>query len=162
VRPGVALAFTLALAASLVAPSPAAADGDGDVDRELSAVVLPGERSPSPKLPEWTGAVRVRPTRASPRAICRAEVVREWLRVRCSVETFAISLLGGDFEGIAFWIDPATHDGEVLMPLRRGGRHVFQLWKAGKDKAGAFTPEPTLVIQEHWLEGAPAPTLTIL
>ncbi len=138
------------------------AGADGEAERALDAMSIPTERSPSPKLQEWSSALRVRPTRTSPRVSCRSEVVREWLRVRCAGEAFAISLLGGDVEGIAFWIDPVSHEGEVLMPLRRGGRHVFQLWKATKDGASAFTPEPMLVVQEHWLEGATAPTLTIL
>jgi hypothetical protein len=87
--------------------------------------------------------------------------VREWLRIKCAGEAAALSLLGGDVDGIAYWIDPVTKEGEVLMPLRRGGRHVFQLWKPGKDRTGAVVPEPSLVIQQHWLAGARAPVVTI-
>ena len=156
------LPICLSLSTLLFAtPSRSIAD-EPQEERALESVAIPSARSPSPKLTDWTSAVRVRPTRRSPAASCRVELVREWLRVRCAGEAFAISLLGGDFEGIAYWIDPTTKEGEVLMPLRVGGKHVFQLWKAGKDRAGAFAPEPTLVVQQYWLEGAAAPTLTIL
>jgi hypothetical protein len=132
-------------------------------ERAFDTLAIPTERSPSPKLPEWAGATPVMPARRSAGAsVCRADIVREWLRVKCARETFAISLLGGDFEGVAFWIDPGTKEGVAQMPLRRGGRHVVQLWRAGKDRAGGFAPEPSLLIQEYWLEGAPSPVLTIL
>jgi hypothetical protein len=132
-------------------------------ERALDAVAIPAERSPSPKLPEWTGATRVRPTRRGAEAAsCWVDLVREWARVKCSRETFAISLLGGEVEGVAFWIDQATKEGVVLMPLRRGGKHVVQLWKAGTDRTGGFAPQPALVLQEYWLEGAPGPVLTLL
>jgi hypothetical protein len=161
-RRSLTLSLTITITvAALASPLRSVADEPPE-ERALEAVTIPGERSPSPKMGDWSAAVRVRPTRLGAGVNCRVEVVREWMRVRCSSETFAISLLGGDYEGIAYWIDPVTKDGEVLMPLRRGGKHVFQLWKAGKDRAGAFAPEPTWVVQEYWLEGAPAPTLTIL
>jgi hypothetical protein len=150
------------LTVALALPSPSGAEAPED-ERALDAVVIPAERSPSPKLPEWAGATRVRPTRISAAAAgCRVDVLREWLHVKCAGETFALSLLGGDLDGIAFWIEPSTKEGTVLMPLRRGGKHVVQLWKAGKDRAGGFAPEPTLLLQEYWLEGAAAPVLTLL
>jgi hypothetical protein len=155
----VALAVLLV---TLAAPSRSGAESP-DEERALDAVALPAERSPSPKLPEWAGATRVRPTRRSAAAAgCRVEVLREWLHVKCAAETFALSLLGGDSEGVAFWIEPSTKEGVVLLPLRRGGKHVVQLWKAGKDRTGGFAPQPALLLQEYWLEGAASPVLTIL
>jgi hypothetical protein len=131
-------------------------------ERPLDGAALPAERSPTPKPAEWTAAPRVRPTRLGPAAAgCRAYLVREWMRVRCPGEIFALSLLGGDVEGVAFWIDPATKEGEVLFPLRRGDRRVVQLWKAGRDARGGFSPEPAVVLQEHWLSGASSPVVTI-
>jgi hypothetical protein len=154
----VAVAIAIA-AASFVAPARSIADPEEE--RALDAVAIPSERSPSPKVADWTTAIRVRPTRRSPAASCRVEIVREWMRAKCAGEAFAISMLGGDIDGIAYWIDPATKEGEVLMPLRRGGKHVFQFWKPGRDRTGAFAPEPGLVVQQYWLEGAAAPTVTI-
>ncbi|APR84927.1 Hypothetical protein A7982_10276 [Minicystis rosea] len=155
------LLFVLPLAVAL-APSPAASQPASGEERPLASMPIPTEKSPTPKPSEWANAPRVSPTRRGPAAAdCRSYLLREWLRVRCSGEIFALSMLGGDQDGLAFWIDPATKDGEVLMPLRRGGRHVVQLWKAGKDAAGEFTPEPLLVVQQHWIDGAPAPAVTL-
>jgi len=86
-------------------------------------------------------------------------VVRDWIRVRCETETFAISLLGGDGSA-AFWIDPKTKAGEAQFRLRPGGRQVIQLWKAGKDERGGFAPAPAVLVQAYWLSGA-APVLTL-
>jgi hypothetical protein len=158
VKRAVALA---ALCALLAAPLRSDADGPDD-EKPLDAAPIPTEKSASPKAAEWGGALHVRPTRrGAAAASCHADLVREWLRVKCASETFAISFLGGDMDGFAFWIDPTTKDGEVMMPLRRGAKHVFQLWKAGKDRTGAFAPVPTLVVQEYWLEGAAAPIVTV-
>jgi hypothetical protein len=150
------------LVVTLALPSRSGADAPAD-ERPLDAVAFPAERSPSPKLPEWAGATHAKPTRRSAAASsCRVEIVREWVEVKCPGDTFALSLLGGDSEGVAFWIEPATKEGVVLMPIRRGGKHVVQLWKAGTDRTGAFAPQPTLLLQEYWLEGAPSPVLTLL
>ncbi len=101
-------------------------------------------------------------TRRGPAAAgCRAYLLREWLRVRCAGEVFALSLLGGDQQGVAFWIDPKTKEGEALFPLRRGGKHIVQMWKADKDATGAFVPAPLVVVQQHWTRDAAAPTVTL-
>lgn len=152
----IALALT-----GLVLVLPRSGAADGDDPRPLDGATIPAEKSGSPKVAEWVSAARVRPTRRAASASCRMDLVREWLRVKCAGEAFAISMLGGDVDGIAYWIDPKTKEGEVLLPLRRGGRHAFQFWKAGKDRAGAFVPEPTVVVQQYWLEGAASPVVTL-
>lgn len=129
-------------------------------------LVVPGaEKSPVPKHAEWQGAPAVKLTRTSSRASgCVATQVREWLRVRCPHRTFAISLLGGSNEGLAFWIGPEAEGqpGEAQFPLRRGDRRVIQLWEQGKADDGSAVPKPSLILQEQWLDGEPAPTLTLL
>jgi hypothetical protein len=156
-------AFAVAALVTLVAwPARSGADGP-DEERPLDGAPIPTEKSGSPKSPEWGTALRVRPTRrGTAAAVCKADLVREWLRVKCASETFAVSMLGGDLDGSAFWIDPLTKDGEVMMPLRRGNKHVFQFWKPGKDAAGAFSPVPTFVVQEYWLDDGSPPVLTVL
>lgn len=145
-----------------VAPDAGVAAIAPEEERALDAPAPPAERTAAPKPAEWPSAPRVRPTRRGPAAAgCRGYLLREWLRVRCPGETFAISLLGSTDQSVAFWIDPATKEGEVLLPLRQGERHVVQLWKAGKDAAGNFMPEPKVVLQAYWIEGAAAPTVTI-
>lgn len=157
-----AFAALAVIGAALLSPTPAASQGTPpDEERALEGSAIPSERSPIPKAPEWSGAQRVRPTRRGPAALaCRAYLVREWLRVRCPGEAFALSLLAGDVD-VAFWIDPQTKEGEVMMPLRPGSKHVVQLWKAGRDAGGGFAPEPLCAVQEHWIAGAAAPVVTI-
>jgi hypothetical protein len=50
----------------------------------------------------------------------------------------------------------------VQMPLRRGDRRVVQLWAYGKAADGSAVPEPAVVVQEHWLDGEAAPTVSVL
>jgi hypothetical protein len=123
------------------------------------------EKSPVPTAKEWVDAASVKLTRRSPAASgCSARRVREWLRVRCPVKTFAISLLGGSNEGLAFWIGPEAEGwfGEVQFPLRRGDTRVVQLWGTKTGPAGVGELVPSLVLQEQWVEGEAAPMVSVL
>ena len=161
--------FALAsIAALALATPPAPAQSPpapADLARPLDADPPGPEKSPAPKAAEWAAAGRVRLTRVGPQAAgCNAIRVREWLRIRCPMKTFAVSLLGGSNEGLAFWIGPESEQqpGEVQFPLRRGDRRVVEFWTYGKDAAGAFMPQPALVVQEQWVDGDAAPTVTAL
>jgi hypothetical protein len=70
----------------------------------------------------------------------------------------------GSNEGLSFWIGPEDkgRPGEVQFPLRRGDRRIVQLWTDGKTADGSAVPEPLLVVQEQWLEGDAAPTVSVL
>lgn len=149
----------LAAVASLPLATPAAPP------TTLATDVPAPEKSPVPTYAEWQSATEVKLTRTSRSATgCIATRVREWMRVRCPQKTFAISLLGGSNEGLSFWIGPEEkgRPGEVQFPLRRGDRRVVQLWTDGKAPDGGVVPEPSLVVQEQWVEGEPAPTVTVL
>jgi hypothetical protein len=144
-------------------PSDPAASALGDEEKPLDGDAIPAEKSKSPKATEWLAAPRVKLTRKGPAAAtCRAQMVREWLRVRCEGKVFAISLLGGSPEGVAFWLGGTAAEpfGELLTPVRRGDRRMFQLWAPGQDAAGNFVPKPMLVVQEQWLEGQRNPIVT--
>lgn len=144
-------------------PSAPAASAPGDEEKPLDGDAIPTEKSKSPKAAEWLTAPRVKLTRKGPAAAtCRAQLVREWMRVRCEGQVFAISLVGGSPEGVAFWIGGTAAEprGEILTPVRRGDRRVFQLWAPGKDAAGMFVPKPMLVVQEQWVEGQKSPIVT--
>lgn len=132
----------------------------------LRGADIPKERSKAPTVEEWRDvalAKSVKPTRQSA-APCTAVRVREWLRVRCYGEPFAISLLGGSNDGLSFWIGDENGKAfsEVQLPLRSGDRRVVQLWSAVRDAAGTSVVTPSWVIQEHWVEGEPDPTVTLL
>jgi hypothetical protein len=144
-------------------PDDPAASAAGREEKPLDGGAIPAEKSKSPQATEWTTAPRVKLTRQGPAAAtCQAQLVREWMRVRCAGQVFAISLLGGSPEGVAFWIGGSAEEpfGEILTPVRRGDRRVFQLWAPSKDAAGVFAPKPMLVVQEQWVEGQKDPILT--
>ncbi len=157
-----ALALVVPLAAMLASPGPAGAEQSPAEEEEGPlAPVIGADKSPAPKAAEWAKAPRVKPTRRGESAIgCRVYLLREWARVRCPGEVFALSLLGGEI-GVSFWIDPATKDGEVLFPLRPGSRHVVELWRPGKDDKGDFALQAGVILQAYWLEGEAAPVLTL-
>jgi len=139
--------------------------GPGAAAKPLSADVPAPEKSAVPTSKEWLAAEPVELSRLSRAgATCVATRVREWLRVRCPIETFAISLLGGSNEGLSFWIggEKEGRPGEVQFPLRRGDRRVVQLWVERQATGGESVIEPGLVVQEHWLEGDPSPTVSVL
>lgn len=130
----------------------------------LSNAPFSDEKSSPPKVTEWSSASEVAPTRAGPAAAgCRAHLVREWMRLRCSGKIFAISLVAGTPEGIAFWIGGSEAEpyGDILMPIRKGDRRVFQLWAPGQDGAGAFAPKPVLTVQEQWQPTDKSPVIVL-
>ncbi|AKT37280.1 hypothetical protein [Chondromyces crocatus] len=135
-------------------------------ERPLGDLPFPTDPSKQPTPAEWASAPTVRLTRMGPAAAgCRAYRVREWIRFRCPHLTVsAISHLGGRTEGVAFWITPPKDSdlprgGEVMFPIRRGDRRVFQILTFGAGYDGPFTLLPAIILQEQWLDGDPQPTL---
>ena len=168
----------LAFSASAEAPtagSPAAspagptagptAAGPPSLASELGKSPPSEARSKIPTAEEWRTATPVKLSRQSPRAAACATVrVREWLRVRCPMEAFAVSLLGGANDGLSFWIgeDSRGAFGEVQLALRPGDRRVVQLWATRTEASGVAIVEPSIVLQELWVVGESAPTVTVL
>lgn len=155
------LTCATALIASVVSADPTAL-ASHPIDTKLNQA--PPARSPSPKAADWLTAAPMKLTRTSPASAgCVATRVREWLRVRCPLKTFALSLLGGSTEGLSFWIGPENQGqyGEVQFPLRPGDRRVVQFWGQEADEAGGAIPVPTIVLQEQWIDGD-VPTITVL
>jgi hypothetical protein len=154
--------------AVLATPNLAPADGDAGSEPEaapLDAEPFPAEATPLPKAEEWARAGRVKLTRTGAAAeSCRGYRVREWLRVRCSMKTFALSLLGGNAQGLAFWIgaEKEGQPGEALFPMRPGDRRVIALWIPGTDAHGQFAPKQALVIQEQWIVGEKTPIVSAM
>jgi hypothetical protein len=153
----------LAALTSSVAPALAPAQPvPSNAPRALDEDPPGSEKTPTPKAQEWLEAAPVRLTMVGPAAErCVATRVREWLRLRCNDRTFAVSLLGGTPEGVSFWIGPESEGqfGEVQFPLRRGDKRVVAFWTYGKDAEGRFSPQRALIVQEHWVAGAAAPTV---
>jgi hypothetical protein len=156
-------AFTASMC--VIPSAPRAAPGGPPTPKTLASIAPPPEKSAVPTSSEWQSAASFQASRVSPDTTkCAMTYVREWVRVRCPIKTFAISLLGGSNEGLSFWIGPEDKDqpGEVQFPLRRGDRRIVQLWGYGTDASGGVKAMPRIVIQEHWVEGEAAPTITVL
>ena len=142
-------------------PAPATTPSD---PISLAGAALSDEKSSPPKISEWSSAPQVFPTRMGPAAAgCRAHMVREGLRLRCAGKVFAISMVAGTPEGIAFWIGGTEAEpfGDILMPLRKGDRRIFQIWAPGQDASGAFVPKPMLVVQEQWQPTDKSPVVVL-
>ncbi len=163
----VSLAFS-ASAEAPTEPPPAEAPGAAGAPTLASEMAKspPSEsRSKVPTAEEWRTATSVKLSRTSPRAAaCAAVRVREWLRVRCPMEAFAVSLLGGANDGLSFWIGEDTRGtfGEVQLALRPGDRRVVQLWTTRTGTGGVAIVEPSVVLQELWILGEASPTVTVL
>ena len=159
------LASGLALVGALTRDAPAGEPPETSTPKPLEVDPPGADKSQVPTAKEWLAASPRRPARTS-HAPARGVAARRraGLRVRCPVPTFALSLLGGSNEGLAFWMGaPAEgQPGEVQFPLRRGDRRVIQFWTQEKDREGGTVPAPSLVLQEQWVDGSPAPIVTVL
>jgi hypothetical protein len=157
-----ALAALLALGASFAALDSAVADADADAGATAAPERLadhppPEERSAKPAPDEWPRARAVELERAL--ADCRAHRIREWLRIRCRVETTGVELVGGSADGVEFREARSAGETEIILPLRRGDRRLIQLltWNGG----GKYTVEQDAfaVVSEIWLPGDRGPVV---
>jgi hypothetical protein len=174
-RAAAAATLTTAPFVAFAQPAPTASTTPASAEMKLPAFTdgLPtDEESKKPTPEEWRDAVEVAPTRMGPRAKgCTVARVREWVRVSCpDLVTASIAVLGGTATGYAFWIDPQKEGkdaklpagGEIQFPVRKGDRRVVQMLTFGPGYEGPLTQLPALVVQEHWLDDEPLPTLTVL
>jgi hypothetical protein len=117
------------------------------------------ERTPAPTAAEWKTAPGVTLAREPPD--CRAQRVREWLRISCTTSlVVAMDLLAGPREGVSFDHHPKGPEQAVVLPLRRGDRRVLQIVTGSWSK---YTVEydTAVSITEDWLDGAAAPTVVV-
>ncbi len=159
---------------------------DGGADADAGPSPLPSyrlepfseDRSPEPKANEWSSAPRVSIDRSSwtvattdapTSGRCDARRVREWVRIRCNLIISAITLLGGDREGLAMRLDPTPQQewttfpegAEVVFPVRRGDRRVIEWLGVAFGYHGMSALEPAFVLSEQWAPGDPGPLLVV-
>ena len=126
---------------------------------------IPLERGPVPSAAAWREAVPFALSRTRPGdAHCNGERLGAWVRIRCPGPTFAVTLAAGAADGVSFWIGLEAEGSwaQLQLPLAPGDRRVIQLFRPAKDASGGVVPEASLTVQEHWLPGAPAPTIVAL
>ncbi|MFT3772648.1 MAG: hypothetical protein QM820_45230 [Minicystis sp.] len=122
------------------------------------------EQTPLPDGAAWKPVGPVSLTDPLPSS-CRAYRLREWVKIHCaSFSTSAIAQLGGSREGVAMFLVPSRfggvpEGGELIFPVRRGNRRVFEWSTFGDSYEGPGSPEVAFMISESWLPGEAAPTI---
>lgn len=124
-----------------------------------------------PSEADWETAAALALTR--PHRTCTAKHLREWVRVECPREKtreepwLGVRVVGGDHVDVRV-ANPKTGEKysrpiAVVFPARRGDRRVLEL--AGTDDIPfkSFTVYESLevTVSELWLEGEPAPTISV-
>ncbi len=152
-------------AASSAAAPTAVAEG-----KSLDADPPGAEVSKAPKAEEWSAAPKVKLARNVPG--CNTYRVREWLKIRCSgFPAAGASLIAGSRDGVLVWVDPAggegpdamarPRDAEVVFPVRRGDGRLFQIAQFGEGYDGPIGWNNAYAVSEYWVDGEPAPIVTI-
>jgi len=160
----------LGSAAPSAAPAASAAPPPSEEGKSLDADPPGVEISKAPKIDEWKSAPRVKLARGVP--ACNAYRVREWLKIHCSGFPGAgVSLLAGSQEGVLVWVDPSggegseamtkPRDAEIVLPLRRGDGRLFQIAQFGEGYDGPIGWNNAYSVSEYWVDGEPAPIVTI-
>jgi hypothetical protein len=128
------------------------------------------EISKEPKIEEWKTAAPVKLARGVP--ACSAYRVREWLKIHCAGFPGAgVSLLAGSRDGVQVWVDPSggegsaamakPRDAEIILPLRRGDGRLFQIAQFGEGYDGPIGWNNAYSVSEYWVDGEPAPIVTV-
>jgi len=137
----------------------------------LDKQTIPTTVSPVPTLDEWKTAQVVDVDRRNyASSYCVVLLVREWLKVKCELSIGAIYQHSGDSRGVAFWIQPKPNiwenvellnGGEMIFPLRVGDRRLLQFFEARRDPCIGIGFEPSVLVDETWIEGESAPTVVL-
>jgi mono/diheme cytochrome c family protein len=120
------------------------------------------EPSAQPVKAEWETAALVELPHQPD--TCRIQRVREWVRIRCKLRAedqplAQVTFISGQREGVE--LSEKNGEGEVVLPVRRGDRRLFELdalvfaWKS------AVVYGAAIVISEAWLPGEAAPALAV-
>lgn len=165
-----------ASASALVSASASANAPVGPPKREPSSELLEKQTIPTtaskvPTLEEWKTATVVDVERGSSAATnCVLYLVREWLKIKCNLVVGAIYQHSGNAEGVAFWVQPKTeifstmfeaNGGEMIFPLRSGDRRLLQFYSLRHDPCKGIDYEPSVMVDETWIEGESAPTVVL-
>lgn len=166
-----------ASASALASSSSSATAPAGAPKREaplepLEKQTIPTEKSPLPKLAEWENAKQVEIYHNSVKStLCKALLVREWLKVKCNMSVGNLWLHSGSEQGVAFWVQPVPLDemynvenangGEVILPLRVGDRRLIQFFAKAHEPCVGIGTAPSVMLDETWIEGEPGPVVVL-
>jgi hypothetical protein len=147
----------------------AASSGAADAGPPLpkfDAEPFSDEKTASPTAADWKPTLPVALSDPLPFG-CKAYRVREWVKIRCSqLATAEVAMLSGDRDGVMLFIDPPRGEGftvspggEIVFPVRRGDRRVFEWSTFGESYEGPGFPELAFVISQSWTPDEPSPRI---
>ena len=132
----------MTLFAALVSLQSAGVDAEA-LPKRFDAEPFEDKKTPAPTVKEWANAPPVLMTSGLASG-CKAFRIREWIKIHCAdLITLQLTLLGGEPEGVSFYIPPAPQDetwtrrGEIIFPVRRGDRRMFEWATAGDSYSGS-------------------------
>jgi hypothetical protein len=135
----------------------------------LSSVTIPTTTSEKPKRDEWKDAVEVKVlARTTGAKRCRAQVLREWMRVSCPQVVAGIRQYVGPTKDVELFIYAKSIDnlwaepngGDVVFPLRKGEAYLFQFFEVSSNYEG-FGVSQSMLVDVSWSGGRKAPTVVI-
>ncbi len=136
----------------------------------LSAAPFTGADSDPPTADEWKTAPLVEVARRSPEArACKTRRVREYIRIRCDLQSSGARVVAGNPKGVQINLvmaptaeptSPAMAI-EVTLPLRRKDPRLIQLFGVESQYEGGLVPVSSRLIDASWPESAAAPTVVI-
>lgn len=151
--------------ASAAGSAPAGAADAGPPLPTFDAEPFSDEKTPKPTAADWKPTTPVRLTEPLP-FDCNAYRVREWIKIRCSkLQTAELTMIGGSREGVMLFIDPPPGDfpaspgGEIVFPVRKGDRRVFEWSMHGESYEGIGFPQLAFLVSESWVSDEPSPVI---
>jgi len=152
-----------------------ATDAGEDADADAGPPPLPAfdeapfpeEKSPRPKDAEWKTAPEVALSPGSYTFDCKAFRIREWIRIGCGRTVAQITMLGGNdpkevhlaMEGIKEEWQSFPEGGEIVFPVRRGDRRVFEWITVEFGYKGSTNASSLFVLSEAWLPDEEKPMI---
>ncbi len=155
-----------AVAASVVATAPVSAPAETSGQSRARSWVPPSDISKQPTAAEWNGAQPLPLRRAH--ATCRAQALREWVRVTCDQAYLGVRVIAGPND-VSIADPPAREQGKprgvhVIFPVRRGDQRLIELAEMMEFMWKSWTVRERLetVISVSFGEADSAPIITVI
>lgn len=119
------------------------------------------EKTKAPTKAEWKSAPDYRLYKNENKSECKAQKLREWLRITCQGWGYAgISVVSGSRDGLDLAIqssDSGSEGAYLVLPLRRGDRRLILFMTQSK-----WSKHPDFFVSEQWLSGDKGPIVSII
>jgi len=136
---------------------------------ELANATIPVTSSGKPKRDEWKDAIAVKVlARTYGAKRCKAELLREWMRVSCPDPMGGIRQFVGPTKDVELFIyakdittlfqDP--NGGDIVFPLRKGEPYLFQFFALSWGYGG-FGVSQSVLVDVTWSGSRKQPTVVL-